>query len=286
MNKLKANRGFLERLIAFFVWTITFGVLALFGWMIADLFLRGMGGLSWQFLSSSPFKGGTEGGIFPIIVSTLVILAIAIGVAAPIGLGTAAWLAEITRRESRSGRLIRRSLDALAGAPSIVFGLFGNLIFVQLFGFGYSLLSGGLTLACMALPIIIRATEESFRSVPQSQREASAALGFGEWTTLWRVILPQAAPGVVVGLILGIGRALAETAALLFTAGMVDRMPRHPLDSGRALSVHIYTLSVDSLGGDQNASASALVLLGVLIATSASATWLTNRFVGNLGKEN
>ena len=144
--------------------------------------------------------------------------------------------------------------------PSIVFGLFGNAFFCVALGLGFSILSGGLTLACMILPLMIRATEEGLRAVPQELRLGAAALGLGPAAVFWRLLLPVALPGLAVGLVLGMGRALAETAALLFTSGYVDRMPTSLLDSGRALSIHVYDLAMNVAGGEPRAYATALIL--------------------------
>jgi phosphate transport system permease protein len=159
----------------------------------------------------------------------------------------------------------------LAGVPSVVFGLFGNALFCQHLGFGVSILSGGLTLACMVLPFLIRATEEGFRAVSDTHRLAAAALGFSKTSVLFSIVLPLAAPGVIVGVVLGLGRALAETAALLFTSGYVPRMPASFLDSGRMLSVHIHDLAMNVPGGNKPAYASALVLVGMLLLINIAA---------------
>lgn len=157
------------------------------------------------------------------------------------------------------------ALDILAGVPSIVFGLFGNAFFCVTLGLGFSILSGGLTLACMALPLLARATEVSLRSLPAETRQAAAALGLSQGRTILRLLLPAAAPGIAAGLALAMGRALAETAALIFTSGYVDRMPESLHDSGRALSVHIYDLALNVSGGEASAAASALVLVALLV---------------------
>lgn len=167
----------------------------------------------------------------------------------------------------------------LAGVPSIVFGLFGNAFFCRVLGLGFSILSGGLTLACMVLPLLIRATEEGFRSVPREYRTGAAALGLSRTRTLFSLLLPAAAPGLLVGLVLGIGRAVAETAALIFTSGYVDRWPESLLDSGRSLSIHIFDLSMNVPGGDANAYASALVLMGILLALNGASSALSERWL-------
>jgi phosphate transport system permease protein len=193
--------------------------------------------------------------------------------------GTAVLLAEFTTDASLFGRLTRRSLDVLSGVPSIVFGLFGNVFFCKTLGLGFSILSGGLTLACMVLPILIRSTEEGFRAVPAGYRLSAAALGLSRTTTLFHLLLPAAVPGLLVGLVLGVGRAMAETAALIFTSGYVDRMPESLLDSGRALSIHIFDLSMNVSGGDANAYASALVLVVLLLAINGMASWLAEHWL-------
>ena len=199
-------------------------------------------------------------------------------VALPIGLGTALFLSEYTQHDQANRQWIRSSLDVLAGVPSIVFGLFGNAFFCQALGLGFSILSGGLTLACMVLPILIRTVEESFRAIPQDQRLSSHALGISKLTTIQHILLPAAIPGVFVGYILGLGRAMAETAALIFTSGYVDRMPESLMDSGRALSIHIYDLAMNVAGGNANAYATALVLVGLLIFINVIASWIAEKW--------
>lgn len=268
-----------DRLAAAGCWAVALGVTAVFGWIAADLVVGGAGRLSWGFFTAPVERAGRGGGIGPVIVSTGLILAVCLTASLPLGLGTAVLLAEYSRGGSRFARVVRRSLDVLAGVPSIVFGLFGNVFFCQVLGMGFSILSGGLTLACMVLPIFIRSAEVGFRSVPQSQRHAAAALAMSRTTTLWRVLIPGAMPGILVGLVLGVGRAGAETAALIFTSGYVDRMPASLYDSGRSLSIHIYDLSMNVPGGDGNAYASALVLVSLLLLINLAASLVAGRFL-------
>jgi phosphate transport system permease protein len=159
-----------------------------------------------------------------------------------------------------------------------VFGLFGNVFFAEVLGLGLSILSGGLTLACMVLPILIRATQQGLRSVPNEYRQAAAALGISRLAVLWRVLLAAAMPGIAAGLLLGIGRAIAETAALIFTSGYVTRMPDSLFDSGRALSVHIYDLALNVPGGEANAYATALVLVIFILLLNAAVFALAVKF--------
>jgi len=260
------------------VWTTAALITIPFLWLIGDLLWHGWPYLSLNFLLSAPQNAGREGGIEPILVSTGLIVGICMVVALPIGLGTALFLSEYTRNDQVSGRLIRGSLDVLAGVPSIVFGLFGNAFFCQALDLGFSILSGGLTLACMVLPILIRTLEESFRTIALDQRLAAAALGISKMATIQHILLPAAIPGLLVGCILGVGRAMAETAALIFTSGYVDRMPTSLMDSGRALSLHIYDLSMNVAGGNPNAYATALVLVGLLISINIVASWIAEQW--------
>jgi phosphate transport system permease protein len=261
------------------VWFVALLVAGSFLWIVLDIVIQGAAKLSWSFLSEAPRSSGRKGGISTILISTLLILAVTVAVAVPLAVGVAVWLSEYSRRSDRAARAIRLCLDVLAGMPSIVIGLFGNAFFCVYLGLGFSIVSGGLTLACMVLPILIRATEAGLSAVPHDWRQAAAALGMRQISVLWHVLLPAAAPAMTAGLLLGIGRALAETAALVFTSGYVDRMPSSLLDSGRSLAVHVYDLSMNIPGGDQAAYASALVLLLLLMTINAIAILLTNRFL-------
>lgn len=271
-----------DRLFSACIWLVALAVCAAFAWVVGDIATRGIAHLSWDFLVSEPQSAGRAGGIAPILVSTLLIIAIAVLVAVPLGLASAIWLAEYTRRDGPWAEYVRLSLDVLAGVPSIVIGLFGNAFFCVYLGLGFSILSGGLTLACMILPIFIRTAEAGLASVHDDWRRGAAALGMRRTTALWWILLPAAAPAIGAGLMLGIGRATAETAALIFTSGYVDRMPESLSDSGRALAVHIYDLSMNVTGGDQAAYAAALVLIGVIAAINVvtlviSEYWLARR---------
>ena len=263
-----------DHLFAFSIWLIPLAITCIFLWIIGDIVWHGWSQLNWQFLTQMPMDSGRDGGIAPILVSTIYILLICMGVSLPLSIGTALLLSECCEATSRFGRLVRRSLDILAGVPSIVFGLFGNALFVKVLGLGFSILSGGLTLACMVLPLLIRATESGLRSVPKSYSLSSAALGISKTKTLWHLVLPAAIPGLVVGFTLGLGRAIAETAALIFTSGYVDRMPHSWLDSGRSLSIHIYDLAMNISNGNANAYGTATILIVLLLAINASTSWL------------
>ena len=260
------------------VWGSAAVVTALVVWMLADVVWHGVRGLSWAFVVSDPSDAGRAGGVGPMLVSTLLLLAVCLGAAVPVGIGAAIMLAEYSTEAGPFGRVVRRSLDALASMPSVVLGLFGNALFCVVFGLGFSIASGGLTLACMVLPILIRAGEIALRAVPREYRAGAAALGISHGATVLRVVLPAAAPALAGALVLSVGRALAETAALVFTSGYVDRMPTSLLDSGRSLSVHVLDLAMNVAGGDDNAYASATLLVLLLLAIDGAAAWLGGRW--------
>lgn len=271
-----------ERIFTATVWAAALLVAGVFCFLLGDLVRHGVPHLSWHFLLTAPADAGRAGGISSIFVSTLLILAVAMAVAVPCGLGAAIWLAEYANGMSGARGMIRLGLDVLAGVPSIVFGLFGNAFFSIFLGLGFSILSGGLTLACMILPIFIRTSEAGLSAVTEEWRRGAAALGMTRAAALRHILLPAAAPVIAAGLILGIGRATAETAALIFTSGYVDRMPNSLYDSGRSLSVHIYDLSMNVAGGDAAAHASALVLVVLIVALNSGALvlsdyWATRR---------
>jgi len=247
-------------------------------WVLADIVIKGASHITWSFLTSEPNDAGRSGGIGTILVSTLLILLVALGAAVPLGLGVAVWLSEFTVQNSRFSNTIGTTLDVLAGIPSIVYGLFGNAFFSLYLGLGFSILSGGLTLACMILPIFIRTCESGLSAVNNDWRKGAQALGMSRSVAIWHILLPAAAPAMIAGLILGIGRATAETAALIFTSGYVDRMPGSLLDSGRALAVHIYDLSMNVTGGDNAAYASAFVLITLIILLNTTAQSLIDRW--------
>ncbi len=265
MTNVAARPAWNERFAAICVWSAASLVVGTLGWILLDVLMNGASQLSMSFLIAEPDDAGRAGGISSIIVSTMLLLLVTLTCAVPLALATAIALTENVEAASTFGRLVRRSLDVLAAVPSIVFGLFGNAFFCVKLGLGYSIWSGGLTLTCMALPILIRTIEQAIRAVPKDYVLAAAALGLSRVTTLRRIILPSAMPGIASGLVLGIGRALAETAALIFTAGYVTRMPESLEDSGRALSVHIYDMAMNVPGGNSRAYASAAVLVTLLL---------------------
>ncbi len=263
-----------ETFFALIVWSSALFVVGLLIWILADVAWRGLGEIDLHFLLEDVRNAGREGGIAPIILSTGLILVVSMAVSIPLSLGTAVALTEHLEKESWFAHNVRRSLDVLAGVPSIVFGLFGNAFFAITLGLGYSILSGGLTLACMVLPILIRSSEQAIRAVPAEYQYAAAALGMKRTTILFRVVLPVAMPALLAGLVLSVGRALAETAALIFTAGYVTRSPDSLFDSGRSLSVHIYDLAMNVPGAGSRAYATACVLVTLLLVINMATNML------------
>ncbi len=263
-----------EHAVTTFVWLSAAIVMGALSWILLEIVLRGMSQLSLGFLTEEVEDAGRAGGIAPVILSTLLILMITLCTAIPLSIATAVALTDSRTAENWFARNVRRSLDILAGVPSIVFGLFGNAFFAIMLGLGYSILTGGLTLACMVLPLLIRATEQAFLAVPNEYRQAAASLGLSRTATLFRVVLPAAMPGLIAGVVLSVGRALAETAALIFTAGYVTRSPESLMDSGRTLSVHIYDLAMNVPGGSSRAYGSACVLIVLLLSVNAAVSVL------------
>lgn len=265
--------------MAVFFWACALVVMATFGWILFDVVSNGYRALGWDYLTRQPAEAGREGGIASILVATLLLLGVALAVSLPLSVGCAVYLAEFTRRDDLVGRTVRRSLDVLAGVPSIVFGLFGMAFFCEFLGWGWSIASGGLTLACMVIPLLIRTTEEGLRAAPELYRQGCDALGISKATALKHVLLPSATPGIMAGLVLAIGRALAETAAVMFTAGASIRMPDSLWDSGRALAYHIYIMSIEVPGGTERAYAAALVLVLILLGVNLVSHLLASRFL-------
>jgi phosphate transport system permease protein len=212
--------------------------------IIYFLVARGWRAINWTFLTQPPIDSMTRGGILPCIVGTVCLSIGAILVALPIGVASAIYLNEYAR-PGRVLRIIRLGINNLAGVPSIIFGLFGLALFVVWLGFGVSILSGALTLGAMTLPIIIGASEEALRAVPDTYREASLGLGATKWQTIYRVVLPAALPGILTGAILGISRAAGETAPIMFTAAVFysPTLPSSIFDEIMALPYHIYVLA-------------------------------------------
>jgi phosphate transport system permease protein len=269
----------MKQRIAFCIISLTIiSVIIILGIILAYIISNGAGALSWEFFTTGPNNLGRSGGIFPSIIGTLYLVAGAIAMSLPLGVGAAVYLNEYTK-DGKVTKIIRAGADLLNGTPSIVFGLFGFAFFVMYLKFGFSLLAGQITLAFMILPTIIRTTEEALKCVPSSLREGSYALGATKWQTIRRVVLPPAAPGILTGAILGIGRAAGETAPILFTAVVFsDFIPSSIFQPVNALPYHLFTLATSIPGSKQNQAGTALVLLLLVIGIYLIAILLRNRY--------
>ncbi len=223
---------------------MTYFIFFVVAYIVLDIVRHGLPTLSWEFVSTFPKRGGTEGGILPAIVGTLCLVVGSMAVALPLGMASAVYLAEYAT-QGKFTRTVRLAIVTLAGVPSIVYGLFGLGLFVLFLNFGASIIAGSLTLACLILPTIIVSSEEALRAVPQGLREGSLALGANKWQTIRRNVLPYAVPGMLTGSILGIGRAAGETAPILLTvaAFYLPRLPKSVFSQVMALPYHLYVLA-------------------------------------------
>ena len=208
--------------------------------------------------------------LMPALISTIVMTIIALVIALPLGIGAAIYSVEYAKRGNKLVQLVRITTETLSGIPSIVYGLFGMLFFVTRLHWGYSLLAGAMTLAIMILPLIMRTAEEALMAVPDSYREGSFGLGAGRLRTVFRIVLPAAGPGILSGVILGIGRIVGETAALIFTAGTMAQIPGL-FQSGRTLAIHMYVLSGEALHMNEANATAVVLLLVVLLMNTLSA---------------
>ncbi|MGC8816918.1 MAG: phosphate ABC transporter permease PstA [Candidatus Hadarchaeum sp.] len=222
-------------------------ILAVMGYLLLHIILNGAGIISWEFLTQPPTSGMTAGGIFPAIVGTLLLVSLAIVFSLPLGLMSAIYLVEYSTGESKFVKLVNSAIYNLNGVPSIVFGLFGLAFFVKFLGFGTSLLSASLTLSVMILPTVIVTSVEALKSIPDSFREASMALGATKWETILKVVLPAGFPGIITGAILGVGRAAGETAPILFTGAVfyTRGLPTSIFDPVMALPYHLFVLATE-----------------------------------------
>jgi phosphate transport system permease protein len=265
-GKEKLSPRITEKAAFSLLWAAIIAVLVILGVILADIIINGLPAMSWEFLTGPPGNLGRSGGIFPAVVGTLYLVAGAILIALPIGIGASIYLNEYTR-EGHITLIIRTGVDLLNGTPSIVFGLFGFAFLVLYLKFGVSLLAGQVTLALMILPTIIRTTEEALKNVPVSVREGSFALGATKWQTVRNVVLPPAIPGIITGTILSIGRAAGETAPILFTAVVFSTrtLPTSEFEPVMALPYHLYILATNVPGAKENQYGTALVLLVLVV---------------------
>ena len=259
------------------IWSAALLVIVILLAIIIYILIKGLPMINWQFLTEIPRDMGRSGGISSTIVGTLLVTAVAIIVATPFGVGTAFFLTEYTR-ESKITRIIRFSAESLSGIPSIVFGLFGFIFFVIYLKLGWSILSGGFTMAVMILPTIIRTSEEAILTVSAQYREVSFSLGGTKWQTIRKAVFPSALPGIATGVILSIGRCVAETAAVILTAGSALRMPTSLFSPARSMAVHFYIMAREGISIEKAYGTAALLIILILLI-NVVANMLVNRFV-------
>ena len=247
-------------------------LISLIGYILA----QGIPYLSWELFALEYTTQNVS--LFPALVDTILMVAVALSLAAPIGIGTAIYFVEYAKKGNKFVSIMDMATDTLAGIPSVVYGLFGLLFFVIYLQMGYSLLAGACTVAIMILPMIIRTTEEALQAVPISYREGSYALGANKLRTVLVVVLPAAVPGILAGIILSIGRIMGETAALIYTAGTVAQLPEDLFSSGRSLAVHLYVLASEGLFMEQ-AFATAVVLVIITVIINGASTWMAGKLM-------
>ncbi|MCD6567454.1 MAG: phosphate ABC transporter permease PstA [Dehalococcoidia bacterium] len=273
---IKLSPKLMQKIAWGFTWAAGIISVLILVLIIGYVLAKGLPVISLEFLLTSP-EGGLsgEGGIFSCIVATLWLIAITMAILIPLGIGAAIYLAEYAP-DSKFTRLIRYSVDLLAGVPSIVFGLFGFAVFVMALHLSYSILAGALTLVCLLLPFLVRSAEEAIRTVPQEQREAALSLGATRWQTIVHVIMPAALPGIITGIILCVGGAVAESACLYVTMGGSAAMPTSLLSGGRTLAVHVFYLAMETNALDK-ALATGAVLIILIFIINLSTRWLSQR---------
>ena len=273
---MKMNPRTGEKIAKAIIWAAALAVMAVLAFIILYILIKGLPVVNRRFLTEIPRNMGRSGGVSSTIAGTLSVAAVAVIIAAPFGIGTAFYLAEYTR-EGVVTRIIRFSAESLAGIPSIVYGLFGFIFFVMYLNLGWSILSGGLTLAVMILPTVIRTSEEAIRSVPYLYREVSFSLSATKWQTIIKVVFPSALRGIANGIILSIGRCVAETAAVVLTAGSALRMPTSIFSPTRTMAVHFYILAREGISME-NAYGTAALLIIVIFFINVVANAFINRF--------
>jgi len=250
------------------------GVITALVFILVYIFSNSAGFLNWSFITS------VERGILPMIVTTLYVVIVSISIALPVGIATAIYLNEYSHN-SRHVRILRLAIDTLAGIPSIIYGLFGLLVFSRMMGFGQSIIAGGFTLSIMALPVIIRTTEESLKSIPISVREGSLAVGATKFQTIRHVVMPPALPGIITAVILAIGRMVGESAPVLLTVGISRNLPMSIFESGRTLTIHLYFLTAEAINPEDFnmafATAAVLVILVIFFNTATKLITMKQR---------
>lgn len=239
--------------------------------IIGFIFVNGYKELSWEFLTQGVKDAGREGGILPLMINTLYLVGLGLLFAAPLSILAAIYMTEYARQGVLI-KIIRFFTTNLAGIPSIIFGLFGFMFFGRILGWSWSLLNGSATVAVIILPTLIRTSEEALLTVPLGYKEGSLAMGATKWQTMYKVVIPAASPGIINGVILGMGRIVGETAALFFTLGSGAKVATSLMDSARSLSLHLYTLAKEGLSvGKAYATATVLIVIVLILNLIAGA---------------
>ncbi len=254
-----------EKVITVLFWLSALVIVGILIAVIGYIFVKGLGHVNLDFILQAPKRAGKEGGISTTIIGTLYLTAVSLLIAVPLGVATAIYLEEYARQKGKFAYIVNLTAETLAGIPSIIFGLFGFVFFVIFMDMGWSIISGGLTLAIMILPTITRTAQEAILSVPGEYRENSLALGASKWQTICRIILPSAVPGILTGIILSIGRSIGETAAVILTAGSSLGMPLSLSDPARTMSVHLYILAMEGLSMERAFGTAVLIVVLVII---------------------
>lgn len=267
MNNMKNAKiqSAVLRALVYIAAFLTFGVLIC---LIAYILIKGIPNLSLDLFSLEYTSENVS--LFPAMINTIIMTFLSLIIAVPLGVFSAIYLVEYAKRGNKVVGLVRITAETLSGIPSIVYGLFGFLLFVTSFGWGYSLLAGSFTLVIMILPVILRTTEEALKAVPDSFREGSFGLGAGKLRTVFRIVLPSAVPGILSGVVLSVGRIVGETAALIYTAGTVAQIPDNLLGSGRTLAVHMYALWSEGLNSEQSYATAVILLITVVLLNALS----------------
>lgn len=284
-----ARRKLSQKVAFAFFWLAGFLAVAALVWIIGYVMMQGVRVINLAFLTTRPAGGVSgEGGISTTIVTTLYLVVLTIAMATPLGVGAAVYLVEYTGETERESRLVsylitiaRTGIEILAGVPSIIFGLFGFALFVSAIKLKFSLLSAGLSGACLILPVIIRTSEEALLAVPHSYREGSLALGATKWQTTVNVVLPAAMPSIITGIVLSVGRIVAETAVFWVTLGGSYRLPANLLSSGRSMALHVYMLASETRAFDK-AMGTAAVLIATIVVLNLIINYTSRRFTASI----
>jgi phosphate transport system permease protein len=276
----KRSRRFID-LFMYGLMVLALGlVLAILVFIMVYILGQSAGYLNISFI----LRSAGEGGIYPMVITTLYVVLVSLGLSLPVGVMTAIFLNEYSGN-TRGIRLLRLAIETLAGIPSIIYGLFGLLMFCRVLKFGQSIIAGAFTLSIMILPVIIRTTEESLKTIPDSFREGSLSLGATKYQTIFHVIIPSALPGIVTSAILAIGRVVGESAPVLLTVGITRNIPRSIFESGRTLTIHLYYLTKEAINPDDfgNAFATAAILIILVIIINTATKIISNSFRKRLG---